>query len=62
MDGLAPLPFGLLAGGLYSCSQSKLVYVLVETVLPSGIDLTPDDPQEQLAAELRVFSPQRVGG
>jgi hypothetical protein len=51
-----PLPFGLLAGGLYSCSQSKLVYVLVETVIPSGIDLTPDDPQDQLAAELRSLT------
>lgn len=55
-DATRTLPFGLLAGGLYTCSQTKLVYLLVDSVIPSRTDVAPDDPRAQLAASLRALA------
>jgi hypothetical protein len=61
-DGARPVPFGLLAGGYYSCPQSRAVYLLVDSVLPSRADLTPEDPRAQIAAELRRLAAEARKG
>jgi len=48
-----PLPFGLLAGDVCICPDTKLEYLLVDTVARARIELGEDDPYAQLAEELQ---------
>ena len=48
-----PLPFGLLAGDVCICPDTKLEYLLVDTVARARIELSGADPYAQLAEELQ---------
>lgn len=56
-----PLPFGLLAGDVCICSQTKLEYLLVDTVSRARIELGGDDPYAQLAEELQALASEQTG-
>ena len=48
-----PLPFGLLAGHVCICPDTKLEYLLIDTVARARIELSENDPYAQLAEELQ---------
>jgi hypothetical protein len=54
-----PLPFGLLAGDVCVCPQTKLEYVLVDTVSRARVELGGDDPYVQLAEELQSLASEQ---
>ncbi|HEX7977029.1 MAG TPA: hypothetical protein VF461_00395 [Gemmatimonadaceae bacterium] len=54
-----PLPFGLLAGDVCVCPQSKLEYLLVDTVSRARVELGGDDPYAQLADELQSLASEQ---
>jgi len=51
-----PLPFGLLAGDVCVCPQTKLEYLLVDTISRAGVELGGEDPYAQLADELQSLA------
>jgi hypothetical protein len=51
-ESASPLPFGLLSGDLCLNPDTKQEYLLIDTVSRARIELSEDDPQSQLAAEL----------
>jgi hypothetical protein len=53
VGGTQVVPFGLLVGTACVCPRTKIEYLLLDEVLPARIELTPDEPDTQLAAELR---------
>jgi hypothetical protein len=56
-----PLPFGLLAGDVCVCPQTKLEYLLVDTVSRARVELGGDDPYAQLAEELQSLASEQSG-
>jgi hypothetical protein len=58
-DSSLPLPFGLLAGDVCVCPQSKLEYLLVDTVSRARVELGGDDPYAQLAEELQSLASEQ---
>ena len=56
-----PLPFGLLAGDICVCPQTKLEYLLVDTVPRARVELGGDDPYAQLAEELQSLASEQSG-
>ena len=50
-----PLPFGLLAGDICICPDTKLEYLLVDTAVRARVELGEDDPYAQLAEELKAL-------
>ena len=54
-----PLPFGLLAGDICVCPQTKLEYLLVDTVSHARVELGGDDPYGQLAEELQSLASEQ---
>jgi hypothetical protein len=56
-----PLPFGLLAGDVCVCPQTKLEYLLVDTVARARVELGGDDPYAQLAEELQSLASAHSG-
>ena len=50
-----PLPFGLLAGDICICPDTKLEYLLVDTAVRARVELGEDDPYAQLAEELQAL-------
>lgn len=59
-ESRAPLPFGVLAGGLCISPRENLVYLLVDTIARSRADLSgADDPYARLAGELRSLAGQK---
>ena len=56
-----PLPFGLLAGDVCVCPQTKLEYLLVDTVARARVELGGDDPYAQLAEELQSLASEQSG-
>jgi hypothetical protein len=55
------LPFGLLAGDVCACPQTKLEYLLVDTVSRARVELGGDDPYAQLAEELQSLASEQSG-
>jgi hypothetical protein len=55
-----PLPFGLLAGDLCLCPDTKLEYLLIDTVARARIELGGDDPYAQLAEELQSLASEQT--
>ncbi|MFL5618206.1 MAG: hypothetical protein ACJ79A_07415 [Gemmatimonadaceae bacterium] len=59
-ESSSPLPFGLLAGDVCICPETKLEYLLVDTVSRTRIELrADDDPYVQLAQELRSLAAEQ---
>ena len=58
-DSALPMPFGLLAGDVCLCPQTKLEYVLVDTVARARVELFEDDPYAQLAEELQSLASEQ---
>jgi hypothetical protein len=56
-----PLPFGLLAGDVCVCPQTKLEYLSVDTVARARVELGGDDPYAQLADELQSLALEQTG-
>ena len=54
-----PLPFGLLAGDVCVCPQTKLEYLLVDTISRAGVELGGEDPYAQLAEELQSLASEQ---
>jgi len=54
-----PLPFGLLAGDVCICPQTKIEYLLVDTVSRARVELDGDDPYAQLAEELQSLASEQ---
>jgi hypothetical protein len=52
----SPLPFGLLAGVVCICPETKVEYLLIDTVCRARVVLAEDDPYAQLAGELRLLA------
>ncbi|HMC54601.1 MAG TPA: hypothetical protein VKH19_05475 [Gemmatimonadaceae bacterium] len=59
-ESSSPLPFGLLAGDVCLCPQTKLEYLLIDTVARARIELTDDDPYAQLADELQSLAAEQA--
>lgn len=56
----SPVPFGLLAGSLCVCPQTKLEYLLIDEITASRDALTAADPAGELADALRSLASSTV--